>query len=163
MEELSQSRLKQLFVYDPETGVLTRRITTSSRAKAGAVVGTDDGAGYLQVNINHKKYRLHRVIFCYMTGSWPEGDVDHDDRDRSNNRWKNLLPATRAENCCNKSLPSHNTSGFIGVSWSEAMLKWESRITKNNKANVLGYFDTPQLASAAYLAAKPAFHSRTQP
>jgi signal peptidase I len=163
MEELSQARLKQLFLYDQKTGVVTRRITTSSRAKAGDVVGFDDGAGYLQVSIAGKVYRLHRVVYCYMTGTWPAGDIDHDDRNRSNNRWKNLLPATRAENCCNKSLSTHNTSGFTGVSWSKTMSQWEARITKNNKANVLGYFGTPQQASAAYQAAKPVFHSRAQP
>ena len=155
---LTQQRVRELFDYDPETGVMTRRITPSARAKKGEIAGYDDGKGYLQVSIAGKKYRLHRLVWFWVHGVWPKNDVDHRDRNRSNNRIKNLMAATRAENCHNAGLAAHNTSGFKGVSWSKNMNKWEARITLNDCGKVLGYFDTPEQASAAYLAAKPAYH-----
>jgi len=155
---LTQARLRELFDYDPETGVMTRRISTAPRAQAGQIVGTPDGSGYLRISIGGKKFRLHRLIHMYVHGAWPEHDIDHRDRNRSNNRLLNLRPATRAENCQNSGIPAHNTSGFKGVSWSKTMHKWEARISVANHGKVLGYFKTRELASAAYQTAKLIYH-----
>ena len=155
---LTYERLRELLDYNPETGVFTRRVQLSPRYPIGSVVGSDDGSGYLQTTVASKKYRLHRLAYFYMLGVWPPHDVDHKNRKRANNKWSNLRPATRTENCHNISLGAHNTSGYIGVSWAANVFKWEARITVANKGKVLGYFPTPELASAAYQKAKHIFH-----
>jgi hypothetical protein len=155
---ITHARLKELFSYNQKTGLFTRRLSMGSRWPAGQVVGTNDGRGYLQVTINRVKYRLHRLAWFYVKGVWPEFDTDHRNRVRSDNRFKNLRDATRAENNHNSGMSRHNTSGYKGVSWSKTMKKWEARITKNNKGKMLGYFDTPELAHAAYTVAKRTIH-----
>ena len=155
---LTQEYLRSLFDYDAETGVFTRLKATGSRAKTGAVVGTNDGTGYLQTSIQGKKYRLHRLAYLYVTGFFPADDIDHKDRNRSNNAWANLRSVTRAENTHNKGMSRSNTSGFLGVSWVPGISKWESRIGVAGKSRILGYHATPEAASAAYLAAKAVYH-----
>lgn len=154
---LSQAYLRSLFDYDAETGVFTRRVN-SGKARAGTRAGTDDGMGYLQITLAKKKYRLHRLAFMYVNGRWPEHHVDHINRNRADNRWCNLREATQGQNNQNMGMSASNTSGFVGVSWVPNICKWEARISINYKPKMLGYFSTPQEASAAYLAAKAVYH-----
>ena len=155
---LTQERLRSLFDYDPQTGVLTRKSEPSSRSPIGAPIGGNDGAGYLQTIVDGRRYRLHRLIYLYMLGTLPEHYVDHLNRNRSDNRWQNIRHATRTENAHNIGISGHNTSGFTGVSWAANCCKWEARITLANKGKVLGYFDTREAASEAYKAAKLIYH-----
>jgi len=43
--------VRKMFDYDPETGNLVRRYTSSSRAQKGMIVGSKNMYGYLMVNI----------------------------------------------------------------------------------------------------------------
>lgn len=57
--------------------------------------------GYFGIFIDGKKYKLHR----FLMGVHKQGreiEVDHIDRDRSNNQLCNLRLSNRSENCCNK-------------------------------------------------------------
>jgi hypothetical protein len=73
---ITQEELKRVLHYDPDTGVFTRRVTLSSKAKAGDIVGTNM-RGYLQVCIHGKQYRLHRLAWLYVYGVFPEHETDH--------------------------------------------------------------------------------------
>lgn len=92
-----------------------------------------------------KYYYLHRFIWLYHNGVWPE-IVDHLDRDVANNKIENLRIATPAESSCNRT--EHNSSGFRGV--DKFNNRWRAKIRFNNKHYYIGYFDTPEEASAAY-------------
>jgi hypothetical protein len=155
---LTQGRLKELFDYDPETGVFTRKISMGSRGRKGSRVGHDDGTGYLQTTIDGERHRMHRLAMFHMTGVWPAEDVDHINRVRNDNRACNLRAVTRAENSHNKCKSRNNTSGYLGVSWVPSICKWEARIVWNGKPKVLGYYKTPELASDAYRSAKLIYH-----
>ena len=74
----SQKELLKYFSYNPETGVVTRTKTTSSRSKAGDIVGSVDCRGYVHVMFEGKFYQLHRLIYKMETGRDPQGTVDHD-------------------------------------------------------------------------------------
>ena len=65
------------------------------------------------LTINGKMYRAHRVIWLWMTGKWPENDIDHEDRDATNNRWNNLGDKTKADNNRNraKTFKPYGTAG----------------------------------------------------
>lgn len=111
----TQVRLHYLFDYDPITGVLTHKNPQSNRVKQGDVVGCVGAAGYRYISIDGCLYRAHVAIWAYVTGHWPNNDVDHEDRNRDNNCWTNLREGTRSQNLMNQARKFNNTSGFKGV------------------------------------------------
>lgn len=153
--KLTQARLRELLHYDPETGLFTRLGGT----KAGAVVGTNDGQGYIRFGIERRQYRLHRLAWLYMTGSFPvAGDIDHINRVRSDNRWANLRIASRSQNISNGKKRTNNKSGYTGVYWCNRFHKWFAQIKLGGKHINLGGFRTPLDAAKAYDAAAVKLH-----
>lgn len=137
---LTQERVKELFDYDPETGVLIRKIASSRNSKIGDIAGWTDKKGYRSLKIDWKTYKVHRVIWLWMTGKMPVGEIDHDNRQKSDNRWKNLKDVTGAENTKNKKLYSSNKSGCAGVFFRESPQSWSATISANGKRFRLGCF-----------------------
>lgn len=99
--ELSIEELNKLFFYDKE-GFLVEKTTRNSRATKGKIVGSSDGKGYLTVNINKRRYRVHRIIWAMHNNRWPEDEIDHIDRNKSNNKIENLREASRSINSLNR-------------------------------------------------------------
>ncbi len=141
--------LAELFAYDPETGVVTRRTTRAANAQAGSAVGSLDSKGYLHVNVLGKFIRLHRLAFFLHTKQVPP-EVDHENNTRTDNRIRNLRPATRQQNAGNCGAMPGNTSGFKGVSLNSRSGKWHAQIKINGKQTYLGRFDDPVEAAQCY-------------
>jgi len=150
---ITQTELKELLHYNPETGISTwipRPLDLFSRLCAGKTWNTryagkpagcvNKTTGYLQILIYGKIYKSHRLAFLYMEGQFPKDQVDHVNHIRSDNRWKNLREVNRQENNRNQSLPRNNTSGHVGVYWNKNRKKWQSRIKVSGKLAHLGYF-----------------------
>ena len=159
-DTLTQSHLKELLHYDPDTGVFTRKVTRSGRAKAGDVAGFTVH-GYRGIMIAKKNYRCHRLAFLYMTGRFPEAQIDHINGNRSDNRWINLRQANNAENMRNRGRQSNNTSGFKGVNKKTDHARknpWRATIHLNGKSKSIGHFKTPEEAYAAYSTAADKIH-----
>jgi HNH endonuclease len=155
---LSIERLHELFALDRETGVLTRRISTSPRARAGDVAGSLNSNGYALVEIARRKYKTHRIVYAMTKGEWPFGQVDHRNGVRSVNRPNNLRNATNTDNGRNRSKHKNNSSGFSGVSWHKRDLKWQARICVNGRVKHLGYFDDKTGATLAVDIARVTHH-----
>lgn len=153
---LTQSRLKELLHYEPDTGEFTWLVRTSRRVKIGDIAGSQNGQGYQCIRIDWKPYRAHRLACLYIDGEWPEYEIDHINGVRSDNRWINLRYATRSENSQNKRASTSNNCGFIGV--SRFRNKWRARIMLAGREKHLGCFPTPEDAHTAYLAAKANLH-----
>lgn len=134
---LTAERAREVLSYDPESGVLTWRVSRPGTS-AGTVAGTFC-EGYLQVQIDYRFYRAHRVIWLMVTGEWPTHNVDHRNRKRADNRWLNLREATPLQNARNKSPSRANTSGVVGV--SRAGRKWGAYIGLDNRIIHLGCFE----------------------
>jgi hypothetical protein len=100
----------------------------------------------------------HRVAWALMKGEWPEHEIDYEDRDPGNNRWRNLRPADHQRNQWNKGLSRTNKSGFKGVHWSESAGCFVAQITIDGKAKHLGTFTDPGAGGEVYAAAAKAFH-----
>ena len=136
---VSRERLLEMFFYAPEAGDLVRKISTSSNARAGDVAGTvSSTTGYRQVNIDGKFYGAHRLVWLYHYGVWPSDQIDHINRDRTDNRIENLREATDAQNRRNMSRRHDNTSGHVGVSWCSRTKKWVAQIQHTGKNIFLG-------------------------
>lgn len=156
---LTHERLTSLFEYRPASGLLVRKVTTGSRSPAGQIVGSPVGSGYLGVSIGRSKYILHRLIWMYVYGAWPDHDIDHINGDKHDNRIVNLRRVTKSENQHNLGLKKTNTSGFTGVRKSSSRKNpWAARITINGKEKYLGCFADKSQAAAAHAAAKRIYH-----
>jgi hypothetical protein len=92
---------------------------------------------------------MHRVV-AGRTGLNMSSDIDHEDRNKLNNRRKNLRPATKAENGRNRGPNRNNTSGFKGVWFHKQISRWRATIKVNWKRHNLGTFTTPEDAARAY-------------
>ncbi len=158
MLTVSPDRLHELFEYEPETGLLRWKEAAGryGRIPAGSVAGTLNGEGYRYVVIDGVHYRASRVIWAWMTGEWPEHQVDHEDRNPGNDRWINLRPATGTQNKANNGIYRNNTSGYPGVYYDKERGHWRSKGVVDGKRRWLGRFATAEEAYAAYCANKQA-------
>lgn len=147
---LTQARLKELLHYDPDTGHFTWLVSRNSNtAVSGSRAGSINGNGYRQVRIDGRFYPAHRLAFLYLLGEQPPDHVDHINRDKSDNRWANLRPATGRENMGNVGLRGDNTSGHRGVSWNKRVGKWQVHGARDGRRIYLGLFDDLGEAAAA--------------
>jgi len=138
---LSQNELKRLFHYDKNTGLFTRLVRVSNNAGVGDIAGClSVSDGYIGIYINKIQYRAHRLAWLYVTGKWPENEIDHNDHIRHNNKWKNLSPATKCKNSKNSTLRSDNSSGITGVCLVKKTNRWHSYINLTKGQLNLGYF-----------------------
>lgn len=106
-----------------------------------------NSAGYIQIRIFGKKYLAHRVIWAFHYGKWPEGQIDHINGDRADNRIKNLRVVSSEVNGKNKSLRSDSKSGCLGVRYAKN--RWRAAITIKGKNIHLGTFIDRQDAVTA--------------
>jgi len=144
-KELTRESLREILHYDLNTGIFTWEVNIGGRALTGSRTGTINGKGYAIIGINRKMYYAHRLAFLYVLGWLPE-QVDHQDHDKSNNRWINLQPANRAINAKNCPLYACNKSGTSGVVWFKRDKKWLAQIKVDSKQIWLGLFETKQEA-----------------
>lgn len=150
--------LRSILSYDPDTGIFRWRASVSNRS-AGALAGTYNPKGYLRISINDRAFSAHRLAWLYVTGKWPNLQIDHVNRNPADNRIANLQEATPAQNSANKRRHKENHSGLRCAYPSHRKSKpWASRIGTGRRYIHLGHFDTPEEAHAAYVAASAKFH-----
>jgi len=158
--ELTQTRLKELFYYNADTGLFIRRIRTGDGTKIGQVAGGIRADGYIVISCDAKRYKAHRLVWFYVHGVWPKDQIDHIDGNPSNNSLSNLREATHAENHQNRRrMNKNNKCGFLGVEKIKDRARWRAMITINKKVRYVGTFATPLEAHRAYITAKQHLHS----
>lgn len=157
---LDRQILMNLVHYDPETGAVTWK-TSRKKCRAGGAVGNLDSKGYLRAMLLGKEYRLHRVVWFYMTGAWPPAEIDHRNRVRTDNRWDNLRLATVGEQRQNQGVRSDASTGFRGVGYLAHKNVWIARIALNNTRKSLGWHATLIDAVAARLRAERAMYTHS--
>ena len=106
--------LQDTLLYVPELGKFVAK-KQFGRIRKGDIVGSKDTEGYLTINIEGTKYYIHRLVWLYHYGEWPDV-IDHDDHDRSNNKLDNLKNGTHSDNSQNLSLRSTNKTGIQNIS-----------------------------------------------
>ena len=134
---ITTKELRELFDYSD--GNLIWRVD-KHRSKKGTIAGSKDTKGYMQIKINQKVYRLHRLIWLWHGKELPE-QLDHIDRNPLNNRIENLRAATQSQNQWNTTKADNG-----GVSFHKASNKWRARIKIDNKEIYLGIFPTTEEA-----------------
>ena len=141
---------RDFLTYDPETGDFFWKVR-SGRLVAGSLAGKTTKRGYRMLLVKGKHYQAHRAAWLFHYGDWPDGQIDHINRDPADNRISNLRVVSGSENCRNKR--HAGTSGYRGVTFHKKSSKWQaSACLPHQKPKYLGLFDTPEKASAAYTA-----------
>ena len=148
---LTAQRLRELLNYDPGTGIFTA-LKGRPKLRVGAIAGTKREDGYIWIKIDYAQYGAHRLAWFYMTGTWPAAELDHWDRNRSNNAWANLRPATDKQQAENRKIYITCTSGIRGVRFESG--KWRARIGHAGRYLHVGFFRTKEEAIAARLVAE---------
>ena len=149
---------EKLFNYDPETGVIRRKVMQGGQIP-GAFVGTKRKDGYLATKISGVEILCHRLAWLLHYRSNPEFEIDHINGNRDDNRISNLRPSDRTHNNTNRrKAHKNNQLGILGVRQLESK-RFLARIRVNKSLKRLGIFDTSEAASAAYVQAKRNLHS----
>lgn len=127
MESPFEDRLRQTYSYDPEGGLIRM---------GGDVVGWKNRNGYTYISTPFgKKVLAHRLAWLLHYGDWPVGDVDHINRDRSDNRISNLRQLNRSQNLLNMDTPL-----LKGIYWDKARKRWKSRTGRGGVCKRFGTF-----------------------
>jgi hypothetical protein len=154
-KKLTQKRLKDLLHYDPDTGIFICKEYRGPNAQTGDIAGCVNKQGYGQIQIDCKQYKAHRLAWLYMKGYFPKNiNIDHLDRDKTNNKFSNLRLVSQQCNVRNCGNLKNNTSGVKGVHWDNRVGKWRATIVVLNKTKDLGYYNGFSNAVCARLMAE---------
>ena len=156
---IDQETVKKLFHYDAESGILIWRFGNGRNVKPWQEVKAKNGNGYYTAKIHGKSYLAHRLAWLYVHGSFPNKYIDHKNRIRNDNRLCNLRDVNTTDNAQNISLPSHNKSGYIGVSWIKSHNCWTVYVKVNKKNKWLGYYKNLDDAVAARKAGEKQYYN----
>lgn len=103
-----REHIRRYFQIDPNTGKITRR-----DRKGGT--GSYDKDGYLILKVKGCQFKAHRIAWFLYYGKDPLMEIDHINRDRSDNRKSNLRQSNRALNVRNTYINPNKDTGIVGV------------------------------------------------
>lgn len=90
MAKMSPELARELFIYEPDTGLLRWKVRPTQRVRIGDAAGTVTKFGYMRVMYRQQSYMVHLVAWTIHYGEWPAAQVDHVDTALDNNRIDNL-------------------------------------------------------------------------
>jgi hypothetical protein len=141
---ITKELLHELFKY--KDGNLYWKVFRSPKVNIGTLAGgVHKPTGYYHIQLENKKYKIHRLIFLMHYGYLPK-EIDHIDGNPANNKIENLREATRQQNCCNTKLKKLNTSGVKNVHLHKPTNKWLVQLMVNGKKKYFGLYDDLELA-----------------
>lgn len=151
-----EDELKLHFIYELVSGRFFRIGYNRHRGVSFSVqfreVLPNTPAGYALVRYNGVLYRSHRLIWKMVTGIDPgELEIDHIDRDTTNNSWQNLRLASSVEQAVNRRVRRDSTTGVRGVIRTKK--SFQAKIQRNGDRVHLGTFPTAAEAGEAYARA----------
>ena len=134
---ITQEQLKNFFEY--KDGNLHWKIKKCKNIIIGQIAGSYAPRGNIDIMINGKVYKAHRLIFLFHHGYLPK-ILDHIDGNPLNNKIENLREATNSQNMCNTKLRANNKSGVKGVMWDKRASKWRTFCTISQKQYSAGSY-----------------------
>jgi len=162
--------VREFLDYDPDSGEFTwkdrgRKWFSSDRSykyfktrfagkSAGYMAYNGYGYSYIKIYILGQGYLAHRLAWLWMTDEPLPEQIDHKDRNATNNRWNNLRASSAKMNSMNMSMSPLNTSGVTGATWDKRKLRWRAKINVAGKFKHIGRFKSLDDARDAVDAAR---------
>ena len=143
--------LQSLFSYDPTSGSI-KWVNGKQGIEAGAEFGCVKRSSktfYRIGKVFKVRIAAHRLAWLLHYGSWPNGDIDHENHNGLDNRIENLRDVDVAQNNKNAGIRKDNKSGHVGVNWDASNKKWTAQISINKKRVYIGNFTTIEEAIQA--------------
>ena len=142
---MNANEAKQLFTYEPSTGVVRWLIGRN----AGKIAGSyHKVGGYTMIVYKRKYVYAHRIAMLLTHGDLPEkAQIDHINHNRSDNRLENLRITDHENNGRNVSMMRTNTTGVVGVVYLKKNNKYMAQIYVNKKRKYLGIYETLEEAA----------------
>lgn len=149
--------LKARLHYDPETGAFVRVGSSQRPDLLGKAAGWQRPDGYIGISVDSKGYLAQVLAWLYMTGIYPDFQIDHRNTNKADNRWNNLRKSDKSRNAQNMRLAHRdNKAGRLGV--TQRRYSFEARIRAAGQNISLGFFPSAEGAHTAYVAAKRQLH-----
>lgn len=144
--------LSQLLNYDSGSGHLSWKVDRKNgTSRAGDRAGYKHRTGYLELEVNGKSFLAHRVCWLLHFGTMPEGQVDHINGIRDDNRISNLRVVANRTNSQNRKC--HREGKLVGACFVPRKKKYLSSIRISGKNVSLGYYLTEKEAHNMYVLA----------
>ena len=146
---ITQQRLKELFNYEPKTGIFTYRQTVGSMRK-GEQAGWVNATGYRWIGVDGNMVRAAVLAWIFMFGVEPK-EVEYIDGDRDCNRIENLKESNSHDIRVNNA--KRKGGKLLGTSFYKRSGTWIAYIRNKGKRHHIGYYRTEIAAHKAYLRA----------
>ena len=154
------SRLREVFELDP---TIPNGLRWKVKAARNTVVGDPAGRkhknGYWEVRLDKVLYKTSRIVYkLYNDGECPGlYEVDHLDRNKSNNAGSNLFLATKGDQQGNREVQSN--SSYRNVSLDKRRNTYMSyvahrKVDGKRTGKFLGYYANPYEGAVAAIAYK---------
>jgi hypothetical protein len=143
---ITQDRLKQLLHYNPDTGKFTR-LTKWGSQQIGDEPGCKSKFGYRYIGVDGKQYTGYRLAWLYVHGDFPTGDIDHINRDPTDDRISNLRSVSHSTNLHNSS--HRNPSSKVKGVYQTQEGHWQALIKVKGVKYHLGTHKTIEEATNA--------------
>lgn len=155
---IDANNVHEIFIYD--NGKLRWRESLTGKSRiAGEIAGYMNNDGYIVVEAGGKAVGVHRIVWLIHKGKWPNGEIDHRNGVRHDNRIENLRDVSRVTNSENRRKASSTSrTGVLGVEPLSSG-KFRARIRSKGRLHELGIFDTASEAHSAYVRAKRLIHA----
>ena len=160
-----QKYLKECLRYESKTGKLfwkkrplrhfvSRRWanTWNTRWAGREALNYSEPDSYGYGSLDGVPLAAHRVVWKMVSGQEPPALIDHKDRNKKNNKFKNLRAANSSQNGLNRNLSKANKSGRTGVSYNARDRKWLAQLSFNGQVLFGGLFKNKRDAIQARAA-----------
>lgn len=148
---LTKALIDDLFFY--KDGLLYWKVSNSNRIKDGSVAGTVNKYSKRRyIGINGKYYLASNLIYILHNGNY-DGEIDHINRNQSDDNISNLRVVTKRENCINRECVINNKRSLPPCIYYDETNKknpYYIRAKINGKKRVIGWAKTPDEAYCLY-------------
>lgn len=110
MTEIKEINYEQYILdnFSYDNGVITRTDRKNSD-------GSLDAYGYLIFKVKGKQFKAHRIAWLLNYGSFPEKELDHINRIKTDNRIENLRESNRKQQMHNIYRKPNKDTGIVGI------------------------------------------------